>query len=159
MKTLVWMATSFGLLTVAFADDKKEKPKEEGGLKCVVDQFDKLWGIKFKSMAIMDVGVGVTTEVKITLDFTKDVPDVPEMRRAFEATGSAPANLGNHPIVFYLFDEDNVSIGKYVIMKTEGDLTGVKGDAFRIILQIPTEMLRKAKKLEAQLANPLKAKN
>jgi hypothetical protein len=108
----------------------------------------------------MEVGARAITEVKITLDFTKDVPDVLEMRSAFAASGGGnPANLDKHPIVFYLFDEDNVSIGKYVIVKIEGDLTGVKGDAFRIILQIPTETLRKAKKLEARLANPPKAKN
>jgi hypothetical protein len=152
------MAVAFGLLTVAFADDKKEKPKEEGELKCVVDQFDKPWGIEFKSMAIMDSRAKGETEVKITLDFTKDVQNVTEMRRAFAASGSAPANLDNHPIVFYLFDADNVSIGKYVIMKSEGDLTGVMGDAFRIILRIDTETFKKAKKLEARLANPPKAK-
>jgi hypothetical protein len=35
---------------------------------------------------------------------------------------------------------------------------GVKGDAFRIVLLIPEEMLKKAKKLEARLAKPPEAK-
>lgn len=150
MKTLAWLLIVFGPLSVATADDKKDQPKAQEGLKCVVDQFDKAWGIKFKSMKIVPgkEGYGIT----ITLEFTKDVPDVKQMQRAF-APGD-PKNLDNHPIVFWLFDEDNVSIGWYAIKATEGVLTGVKGDAFRIILALEPEKLPKGKKLEARLANP-----
>jgi hypothetical protein len=147
------MAVAFGFLPVALADDKNEQPK------WVVDQFDKAWGIKLKSVAMKDSG-GSFTEVKMTLEFTKDVPDVEEMRKAFaagfgtppKARRGTPPNPVNHPILFYVFDKENVSIGKFAISRIEGDLTGVKGDAFRIILVIPNYTLKEAKKVEGRLA-------
>jgi hypothetical protein len=158
MKTLAWMAVAFGILPVAFADDKKEEPKEEGGVKWVVDQFDKAWGIKLKSIAIKD-SMKFYPEVKMTLEFTKDVADVAEMQKAFVGSGGGISSNPNTPIIFYAFDEDSVSIGKYSIMRTEGDLTGVKGDAFRLFVQIDKRTLEKAKKVEARLSKPSKAKD
>lgn len=157
MKALAWLAVVIGLPLTASADDKKEPPKEESGLKCVIDQFDKAWGIKFKSMKVTE-GKSLAV-VTITLDFTKDVADVAEMRKAFVGTTRKPAKLDTHPIVFYLFDADNVSLDRYVIASTQGDLTGAKGDAFRIQIEIDKEVLKKAKKLEARLPNPPKAKD
>src|SRR5262245_21915100 len=162
MQTIALLVAVFGLLPGATTDEKKEPPKDDERLKCVVEQFDKAWGIKFKSMTAKDLpgknsDVSTHTDIMITLDFTKDVSDVSAIRSVFAARG-VPADLDKHPILFYLFDEDNVSIGKFVIMETEGELTGVKGDAFRIHLQIDKEKLKKAKRIEARLTTHPKPK-
>src|SRR5262249_54730862 len=148
MQTITLLVAVFGLLPGAITDEKKEPPKDDEGFKLVVEQFDKAWGIKFKSMTTKDTptkgyDVGTQTDIKITLEFTKDVSDVFTMRIAFAARGVLAGN-DEPQILFYLFDEENVSIDKFLIMKTEGELTGVKGDAFRILLQIDKEKLKKA---------------
>lgn len=154
MKFFFWLVLAAALLFTAqsaAADDKKGTTKPDDSLKIVIDQLEKEWGIKLKSSSKKEAKAKTETELKLTLDFTKDVSDLTEMRKAFIALPAPPRQIATHPLVFHLFDKDNVSIGKYTIRKIEGDLTGTKGDSFRIILICETAMLDQATKLEARL--------
>lgn len=140
-----WLFTFVG---TSHAEDKKDGAQ----IKVVVDHLDTSWGIKFKSVTAKDSES--KTEIKITLDFTQDVTEPSKMR---EALGSLSPNGPMDPlVVFHLFDEDNVSMGKYFIKSIEGDLSGIKGDAFRIIIECDTVVFQKAKKIEARLPTPPK---
>jgi hypothetical protein len=158
MKTFVGLV-AISILTATVgthAQEKKEEPRTDG-LKCVVEQLDKAYGIKMKSVATKDFAPqGFDTEIKITFEFTKDVADMKALKETFVANDNPPAKLDTYPLVFHLFDEDNVSLKKLVVRQIQGDLTGVKGDAFRIILQCDTATFKKTKKIEARLLNPPK---
>lgn len=158
MKALVWLVAASVLLLAAgsHAEDKKDAKPDEP-IKVVTEHLDKAWGIKFKSVSVKDTAPeGADTQVKLTLEFTKDITDTTEMRKAFVAATGIPLKFDGLPLVWHLFDEDNVSLGKFVITDVEGDLTGVKGDAFRVVVSCLTTKFKKAKKIEARLSNPPK---
>jgi formylglycine-generating enzyme len=123
MKTMI-PSMAFAVLCVsltAFAGEKKAE------IKWDMDYLDKSWGIKLKSANVNEQ----KNEVKMLLEFTKDVTDLREMRQAFQA----PDN--NAKLWFLFFDEENVAFAKTTITKEEGELTGKAGDAFRIYLSAP----------------------
>jgi hypothetical protein len=123
-----------------------------------MDQLETAWGIKFKSFSMKNEAAE-TYEFKITLEFTKDVNDVTMLKGVFYPSGRLiPGDFNQCPLVFHLFDEENVSLKKYVIKSLEGDLTGVKGDAFRILLDCDAESVKKAKKLKARLRDASKVR-
>lgn len=157
MKLIAWLFAVVTFPALASAQEKKDPPKDEE-LKCVTDQLEKAWGLKLKSMVVIEKPEG-QGNVKITLEFTNDVTDVKALRTAFAGSIGIPLNFDNLPLVWFLFDEDNVSIAKHVVVRTEGDITGVKGDAFRLYLSIDPMILKKAKKLEARTPNVPKPKD
>jgi hypothetical protein len=154
MRLLNLFAICSSLVLVAAssrADDKKEESKSDDVPRLVVDQIEKEWGLKLKSNSKKEGKSKAETELKLTFEFVKEVPDVAEMRKVFVAMPGPPRQIATHPLVFHLFDKDNVSLGKYTIRKIEGDLTGVKGDSFRIVIVLDTASLSQATKLEARL--------
>ncbi len=111
MKSFLWLVVAAALLLSAQsagADDKKETPKPDDSLKIVIDQIEKEWGIKLKASSKKEGKSKTETELKLTLDFTKDVSDLTEMRKAFIALPAPPRQIATHPLVFHLFDKDNV---------------------------------------------------
>jgi hypothetical protein len=55
--------------------------------------------------------------------------------------------------MLHLFDEDNVLISKGV-PNMEGEVSGKKGDAFRLILLVDTNTLGMTRKIEARSSAP-----
>lgn len=140
------------------ADDRKQNVPPDNSLKVVVDQLEKAWETKLKSSSKKeipakgkDASAKTEFEIKLTLEFTKDVTDLAEFRKTFIALPGPPRQFATHPLVFHLFDKDNVSLGKYNIRRIEGELSGSTGDSFRAVLICDTETLSQATKLEARL--------
>ena len=50
-------------------------------------------------------------------------------------------------IEVYLFDEENVAIQKTGFAGRVGEVTGIKGDAFRIVISVDASVVAKTKKL------------
>src|SRR5262249_32297833 len=146
-----------GLLLVSGspAQEKKPAPPSNDTPKCVVNHLGRAYGITFKALTTTGNSMPRSeTEIKITLEFTKDVKDVHAMRSVFVPVANPSTKRDVQPLVFHLFDEQNVSLGKFAIADTEGDLTGVKGDAFRVVLRCHTATFQKTKKVEARLTPP-----
>jgi hypothetical protein len=157
MRAFVWLLAASGLLVVSGsrAQEKNSVPPSSDTTKCVVNHLDRAYGITFKALTTAGNSMPRSeTEIKITLEFTKDVKDVRAMRRVFVPVANPSTRRDPQPLVFHLFDEQNVSLGQFAIADTEGDLTGVKGDAFRVILRCHTATFQKTKKVEARLSPP-----
>jgi hypothetical protein len=124
--------------------------KKSDSIKFDMTYLEKTWGIKYKSHSVEDYEIARETvkALKILLEFTKDVDNPKEIRRAF----LYPMPLkGDTPIYlwFFFFDEDNVSLGKLCPTQVQGELSGKKGDAFRVILtRYPP--FQKVRKVEAR---------
>lgn len=156
VKALAWIVAVFGACSLAAAQEKKEPAADDGKPKFVVDQFEKAWGIKLKSMAVKEDAARSGCVVTLTLEFTKDANDAKELERAFARS----TRTGNEiRVIFYLFDEDNVSLGKFTHDSVQGELTGVKGDAFRVGLLLDSQLWAKTRKLEGRILNLPKAKD
>lgn len=94
---------------------------------------EKKWGVKLKSAEPY-----WTTAHKLLFEFTKDVEDKQGLREAFPV----PARNRTPSAVWYFFDKDNVVISKAYHDSIEGELTGIKGDAFRVVV-IPSQDRKK----------------
>lgn len=126
-------------------DGQKTVPiKDESGIVWQFDYLDKTHGIRIKSVKVKEEKNERTAY--IVLDFTKDVENLVEMRKCFgEADKTGPS------IVYYLFDEENIVIAKQERCLIEGELTGKKGDAFRLILPVLyINMKEKIRKVEVR---------
>jgi hypothetical protein len=138
--------------------------KKSDSIKFDMNYLEKKWGIKYKSHAVEDI-VDEKAKVKvkvlrILLEFTKDVDNLKEMQRAFTSNPRL-TEKGDTPIYlwFVFFDEDNVSLGKLYPMRLEGDLSGKKGDAFRLFFNPIPAILEKVRKIEARPGDAEKDKS
>ena len=61
--------------------------------------------------------------------------------------------LKEPPTQLYLFDGDGVVLQKYNLSSIEGEITGVVGDAFRVVAYCEPEVFKKTKKLELRPAS------
>ena len=134
--------------------------KKNDSIKFDMSYLEKKWGIKYKSHSFQNnvtINKGAKEkekpfkELKILLEFTKDVDNLKEMQRAFTSNPSLTEKRDT-PIYlwFVFFDEDNVALVKYYPTELEGELSGKKGDAFRIILGPLPSLLEKVRKIEAR---------
>jgi hypothetical protein len=160
MEKLVVIALMLSVPTFAHAQEPKKDEAKKSPIKCVLVQIEMTSGVKFKSLSQKDGDK--SSEFKITLEFTKDIIDPAELKSLkglfSEHKSEIPGDTAQCPLVFHLFDEENVSLNKYVIKTLEGDVTGVKGDAFRIVIECDSASAAKAKRLEARLRAEPKAK-
>lgn len=149
MKTIFLCASAFAIAITASAQGPGEKK-----IKYNVDYLEKTWGIQFKSASIKDStsgGSGVK-EIKITLEFSKDVAYPKDVRKAFTPVfvkGESPTS----PVFFLLFDEENVAVEKAYIALTEGELTGKAGDAFRAVIRAQPGLFDKVVKIDARMSD------
>jgi hypothetical protein len=106
---------------------------------------EKTFGLKLKSSKA-DQGSFV-----FLLEFEKDAEtakDLAHVRSAFRSgSGTAPTDL-----LFYFFDAENVVIGKEKIQRIEGEVTGKKGDAFRVVVLRASSKFRK---IEPRQVDPM----
>lgn len=165
MKAIIWLSAAFLFCPAASGSDEPKKetePRKEESIKCNLGHLDKAWNLQLKSMIVKDtlspkLVEGRETkqfpicEIRITLEFTKDAADVKEIRKSFVEFSSLHktpvASRGNY-ILFYLFDEDNVSLQKAYLEHVEGEITGKAGDAFRVVFHCDPDIRKKIKKIE-----------
>ncbi|HZZ80835.1 MAG TPA: hypothetical protein VFE62_20195 [Gemmataceae bacterium] len=135
---------SLPFLFVAFAVNAQEQPKSgpliAGEVAYHMEYLDKTWGIKLKSI---DPGKANSGTCTLLLEFSKDVDDLKQMRAAF-------SEIGAPHVLYYLFDQDNVVVGKSGLKDIEGELTGKKGDAFRVKIMNHAGPSKKVFKVEAR---------
>lgn len=126
--------------------------------RAVVEQLTRAQGINVTVVKSKYCPKEKKTEVTLTFEFGRELTkqaDVDAVAEMFKPRSSSEVNTVGTPLVFHLFDKENVSIGKYVITRAvEGELTGLKGDAFRVTIVCDTEKFSRAKKIEARMANP-----
>jgi hypothetical protein len=156
------MRAMVGVLVIALAAqtvDPPPIPKE----KWNAGDGETLWGLKASGVRYKPSQHPPT--IGIAFEFGKDLnPDqVQELAMALRAQGKGgEAQLGVH-----FFDEDGVVMHKANRFHVEGDLTGRKGDAFRLVIPLDGSLgefanpqeASKIKKVElrmpADLFNPL----
>lgn len=152
MKALILAMTSIALALPAIAQGPDEK-----NIKVRVDHLEKSWGIKFKSVAVTNgarSGVPVK-EIKITLEFTKDITeaaDLADLRKALTPPFFSPKKDPEIRLYFFLFDDDNVAVQKLLIEELQGELSGKAGDAFRVLIFTGEDTLKKTRKIESRPA-------
>lgn len=89
------------------------------------------------------------------IEQTKDAvtpDDLQNLKTAFKVNAGNQATGTN--IIFLFFDEDNVLLGKQGINRMEGEITGRKGDAFRVTVSSNTVIREKIRKIEPRQADP-----
>lgn len=141
----------FALAAPVGAEEPK-KGSEPGPAPVGIERLDKAWGLKFKSVTTRDAtdrNRNAVKELRVTLEFTKDIEDAKSVRKGFESilapgTPGPPAGRA----VLYLFDEENVVLGRAYVQYPEGEITGKMGDAFRAVFHVDPATYGKVKKLE-----------
>ncbi len=126
---------------------------KEGEIKGSSEFLEKRWGIQVKNIRVDDKKTGNRrisewAEVRLTLEFGKDVEELQSMRQSF-SPGPGDGKGNRVILCYYLFDKENVSLTKVYLEQTEGELTGKKGDAFRVILKVkPAAVMQKVVRID-----------
>jgi hypothetical protein len=150
------MRSSLCLILFLFAAPGFAEEKKEGKIDVDAPFLEKE-GIKIKSCKIelqASQLKGVLSQTILCLfEQTKDI----EPEKAKELAGLFTVAAGNDsPMQVYFFDEDNVAIATVGLHRTEGVVTGKKGEAFRVWVQVPVDKLKKTRKIEFRKALPKK---
>jgi hypothetical protein len=142
MKTISALAIVIVVIYLPSQGEQKGPGKTENkvdGILWNFDHLEKSYGIKMKSVKKEDANF-----FRVLFEFTKDVDNLPEMRHAIKPSKQPEA------INYWFFDEDNVAIGKLNgAPLVEGELTGKKGDAFRMFIDVQVQG-KKIQKVEAR---------
>jgi hypothetical protein len=118
--------------------------------------FNKAWGLKLKSLTLEKNGS--ERDLKFTFEFDRDLEpdDLTQLQAGFaQAPLTGPGAKAAPSIWYHFFDQDNVSMGKVYFdpskkgSKFEGEITGVRGDAFRVTIA-NVSVNENAKKLVAR---------
>jgi hypothetical protein len=132
---------------------KVEVPKVEvpkvNEIRVNTDYLEKSWGLNSKSYKV-DASPSFS-DITLVLEFTKDVPNLSEIRQAL---GIGAKDRDTALVWLYIFDEENVVVGKTKDYRVYGELTGVKGDAIRV--RFYTNPIRNKFKVEARPDKRLK---
>ena len=133
-------------------DEIKPDEIKADEIKYDMDHLEKTYGVKFKA-AKLQRGTGGSTLVTITLEFTKDLAggtqqplDILQNLFAGKPAGVKTQYVNRQKILLcYLLDEDSVAFTRQPPGKINGEVSGKKGDAFRITQTIPADLLAKTK--------------
>lgn len=143
-----------------------DEPKKEADIKCNIDRLDKSWNLDLKNFSVKDglspkiVNGRLSKQLPVkefwmTFAFSKDVQDAKAVRKAivpFSTIHNVPAKNRPDHIVGYLFDAENVVIRKIDLQRTEGEITGKAGDAFRVVFNCDPDTFQKVKRFELRVA-------
>ena len=142
-----WYLPALALfLSVGFAssEEKKEVPPIPKD-KWDATYLDKEWGIKLKSVTFNPEKNGnVYGPYKLLVEFSKDVEDVKALKMGFGGDDGKTAKA----FLIYFFDADNVVVHKTTSKYIGGELTGKKGDAFRMYVEMELPWVAEARKAE-----------
>jgi len=160
MRAIAFAAAALLVCTAAAQDKKAE---EERTVNCEVDRLDKSWNIALKAAhvkVVMKDSLGdkkfkepkAFTELRVALEFAKDAALIKEIRRVFITESMLPKPgepaLKESHIQLYVHDAENVVLGKFNPQAIEGEITGKKGDAFRLVFYCDPAFAKKVKKLD-----------
>jgi hypothetical protein len=128
--------------------------KKENAPKMDMSYLQKTWGLECKSQKVehsssVDLRYGSGGwQITFRLEFTRDVNPKEMMRE--QLTAREPKS-SDSALWFYFFDSENVMIYKTPPNKIEGEVSGVKGDSFRVsIISLEATMLDKTQKIEVR---------
>src|SRR5262249_8578373 len=106
------------------------------------DVAEKQWGLQVKSVTCSTVGEEQT--YTLLVEFTRDLRE-DELARLNE---DFPAKGDSKSLTFVYFDKDSVPLVKRADFRVTSELTGVKGDAFRLVVPAPAKNAEDAVKAE-----------
>ncbi len=170
MRAIVIVASlvvATAVVATAHAEDSKKSPSNEAAVKCTTEHLDKSWNLSVKSCTAKEVvkeSLGdqkftpprAFQEIRITLEFADEAASAKEIRRRFVPESKLPKvgepALKEPQTQLCLFDGDNVLLKKLELWSVEGEITGVAGDAFRVVVYCEPELFKKVKKLELRPA-------
>lgn len=119
-------------------------PSEQPTVTINSDYLERTWGIKVTGSRVHDEGAKSKSDQEtvmhfyLTLEFTKDITDATELNAMKQAFALNVKEKDQWAIVWWLFDRENVLVGKVgELIRLQGELTGQKGDAFRIEFRGP----------------------
>jgi hypothetical protein len=130
-----------------------EGTKEEA-IKLDDAALEKAFGLKLKAIKVQQGRTEGDTLITMTLEFTKDVPargkqlavrgrDLASLRSLFAGKQSS----GKMLLRLYFFDAEDVAFAKQPPGKIEGEVSGMKGDAFRVIQRVPSDTFQRTRKV------------
>lgn len=163
MKTIVFVA-ALVVASAANAQDKKEpEPVKETAIDCSLEHLPKSWNLKVKSSTTKETlkeNIGekkfdkpkAFQEIRMVLEFADTPAQVKEIRKYVVTEDKLPKPgdpaFKDPKVQLFLFDADKVLLGKLNLHEVVGEITGVKGDAFRIASYCETDLFKKVKKIE-----------
>jgi hypothetical protein len=160
----------FGLTALVFAADpeggkKAEEGKKVGDIEFDMSYLEKSWGIKYKAHTVQQelyrskVRSMYMKRVSILLEFTKDLDNLTDLRQAFTTYSVDKKPETPVDLWFYAFDKDNVAISKQWPTQVQGDLSGKKGDAFRVLLMVSDDYYPGLRRIAARPGDKKKETN
>ncbi len=117
----------FGSSVVGGGDKKKPPLPLE---KWNFDLAEKTWGLKVKSM---DYNEGNLAPYNVLFEFTKDLQ--PEQLKKLREAFPSDEKIRSKTVAFFFFDKDNVVTEKQSFFFATSELTGAKGDRFRLLVR------------------------
>ena len=163
MKTMMFVA-ALVFTAAANAQDKKEpEPSKETPIDCSLEHLPQSWKLKVKSSTSKETlkdSLGekkftppkAFSEIRMTLEFAETPAQVKEIRKYVVTEDKLPKPgdpaFKDPKVQLFLFDADKVLLGKLNLHEVTGEITGVKGDAFRIASYCEAELFKKVKKIE-----------
>ena len=161
MKAIAFAAAAL-LVCTAVAQEKQPEEKDKM-VPCEVDRLDKSWNLTLKAAHVKVVkkdSLGDMkfkepksfTELRVALEFAREPGSVDQIRRVFLTESMLPKPgepaLTETHIQLYVHDDENVVLGKFNPQAIEGEITGKKGDAFRLVFYCDPAFAKQVKKLD-----------
>lgn len=167
MRAIAFAAASLFVASLAAGTSAREG-KDAPAFKVSTEHLDKSWNLAVKSVRVKEVkkeSLGdqkftppkAFTEVHITLEFADEPGSVKEIRRRFVTEANMPkvgeAALKEPQTQLWFLDGEGVELKKLEPWSIEGEITGVVKDAFRVVVFVDPELIKKTKKIDFRPAS------
>jgi hypothetical protein len=167
MRAIAFAAASLFVATLAAGTSAREE-KSDPAFKTSTEHLDKSWNLAVKSVRVAEVkkeSLGdqkftppkAFSEVHVTLEFADEPASVKEIRRRFVTEANMPKvgelALKEPQTQLWLLDGDGVVLKKFEPWSIEGEITGVVKDAFRVVIFVEPELLKKTKRIDLRPAS------
>jgi len=115
---------------------------------------EKIWGLKVKSMEFdpPQTGFQNITPYTFLIEFTRDLQpeELTKLKEAFPTNNNIKTTRSKKFELYHL-DSDNVVVEKQTYFFVNSELTGVKGDRFRLLAHGGSYPEKKAVKVELRI--------
>jgi hypothetical protein len=141
--------------TTAVARKPRDENKTEPPIpldKWALGHANQTWGMKLKSVTYTDARHSNTGSpyYELLVELTKDLSS-DEMKTVRQAFPVANQGFQSGVLMVCFFDKDMAVIDKHQAFGTTGEITGVKGDAFRLQVHTGAKDLKDAVRGEFRL--------
>jgi hypothetical protein len=134
MRTVVAVLLFFGVVSIGCSEEKKPEPQPPLPFeKWKFDHVTKTWGLKAKSVTYDPKQEMYFFLVEQTRDLTPE--ELKAVREVFPMSGRSGAPT---TFAFYFLDNDNAVLEKKGNFDAMTEVTGTKGDSFRVQVSPPT---------------------